>query len=110
MVDQDSIKFYVNDERVADAEFGFFMGNSGGTIPFECQGNAACNIHTGVATLSTLNNALGTITMDTDIFLGGRMDLENDRHFKGKLAGLTLASTAMSAAEASCVFQANEDL
>ena len=110
MVDQDSIRFYVNGERVADTDFGFFIGNSGSAIPFECQNNAACDIHTGAATLSTLNNALGTITMDTDIFLGGRMDLDNDRHFKGKLAGLTLASTAMSAAEASCVFQANEDL
>ena len=110
MVDQNTIRFYVNGERVADSEFGFFIGNSGDTIPFECQNNAACNIHTGAAILSALNNALGTITMDTDIFLGGRMDLEQDRHFKGKLAGLTLASTAMSAAEASCVFQANEDL
>lgn len=110
VADQSSIKFYVNGERVADREFGFFMGNSGGTIPFECQNNAACDMRTGTATLSTLNRALGTITMDTDIFLGGRMDLDNDRHFKGKLAGLTLASTAMSAAEASCVFQANEGL
>ena len=110
VVDQDSIKFYVNGERVADTEFGFFMGNSGASIPYECQNNAACNMHTGGATLNQLNNALGTITMETDIFLGGRMDLDSDRHFKGKLAGLTLASTAMSAAEASCVFQANEDL
>ena len=110
VVDQNTIRFYVNGERVADSEFGFFIGNSGDTIPYECQNNAACDIHTGAAILSALNNALGTITMDTDIFLGGRMDLEQDRHFKGKLAGLTLASTAMSAAEASCVFQANEDL
>ena len=43
-------------------------------------------MRTGAATLNTLNNPLGTITMATDIFLGGRMDLDSDRHFKGKLA------------------------
>ena len=110
VADVSVVRYYVNGEPVADDQFGFFIGNAGQGIPIECRNNAACNQQTGQASLSHLNRNLGTITLQTEIFLGGRMDNNEDRHFKGKLAGLTIASTAFSDSEASCIFQANEAL
>ena len=34
VVDQTSIKYYVNGERADDSAFGFFMGNSGAGLPY----------------------------------------------------------------------------
>lgn len=38
------------------------------------------------------------------------MDLNADRHFKGKLAGLTISEDAMTNVEVQCVYDANEGL
>ena len=38
------------------------------------------------------------------------MDLDHDRHFKGKLASVTIADKAMTAAQIACVFTANNGL
>ena len=110
-VDQQKITISVDGHKVDDDAFGFYNGGrpSGG-IPFECRGNLACDQRTGDAILSHLSSPLGTTTMNTDIFLGGRMDNNEDRHFKGKLAGLTVSSAAMTDLEVACVFQANEGL
>eukprot|EP01052_Picozoa_sp_SAG31_P029570 SAG31_NODE_2949_length_4871_cov_2.742456_6_plen_410_part_00 len=43
-------------------------------------------------------------------FAGGRMDLDADRHFKGKLASVTVANQAMTAEQAACIFTANNGL
>lgn len=48
--------------------------------------DTGCDTRTGAATTDALSSQMGTITMASQIFLGGRMDLEHDRHFKGKLA------------------------
>ena len=45
-----------------------------------------------------------------DIFIGGRSDLNEDRHYKGKIAGLTVSSSALSLTEVACIFGADEGL
>ncbi len=110
-VDQSVIKIFIDGEQVDDSAFGFYTGGRPSSgIPLICRGNAACDQRTGHATLSSLNTPIGTASLATDIFLGGRMDLNADRHFKGKLAGLTVSSDAMSDTEVECVFNANEGL
>jgi hypothetical protein len=110
-VDQSSITIFIDGEQADDSVFGFYTGGrpSGG-IPLICRGNAACDQRTGDPILSHLNAPIGTATLATDIFLGGRMDLNSDRHFKGKLAGLTISEDAMNPTDVTCVFQANEGL
>ena len=77
-VDRTSISMFANARPIPDSAFGFFT--NGG-----CYGNAACDQSTGQATLSQLGATLGTATLNTDIFIGGRHDMNLDRHFKGKL-------------------------
>eukprot|EP01048_Picozoa_sp_COSAG05_P004636 COSAG05_NODE_257_length_12748_cov_68.067120_7_plen_716_part_01 len=117
VVDQASISVFVNGQRQPDSVFGFFNGGSSGRIPYECIGNAGCDQATGLPILSALvdpstgrSTALSTITMLTDIFIGGRMDLNEDRHFQGKIAGVTISSGPMTDEEVSCVFTAYNGL
>ena len=110
VVDQSEIAWYINGERVDDSAFGFFNGGSHGTVPYECINNAGCNQRTGEAILSSLTAPINTITMETDIYLGGRMDLNEDRHFHGKIAGVTISNGPMTAAEITCLFTAYNGL
>ena len=85
-VNQQEINMFANARPIPDSSFGFFT--NGG-----CLFNAACDQRTGLATLSQLGATLGTATLNTDIFIGGRSDLNEDRHYKGKIAGLTISSS-----------------
>ena len=111
VVNQASISVYVNGEMQPDSVFGFFNGGSNGRVPYECIGNAGCDQNTGDPILSALvdpstgrSTTMGTITMLTDIFIGGRMDLNEDRHFQGKIAGVTISTGPMTDEEVGCVF------
>ena len=68
-------------------------GSTGGGVPAVCRGNIACDQRSGLAVTDHLNAEVGTITMREDLFLGGRMDLQADRHFRGKLARLRMTYT-----------------
>ena len=102
-VNQQEINMFANARPIPDSSFGFFT--NGG-----CLFNAACDQRTGLATLSQLGATLGTATLSTDIFIGGRSDLNEDRHYKGKIAGLTISSNALSLTEVACIFGADEGL
>jgi hypothetical protein len=111
VVNQRYIWIYIDGEKVDQEEFGFFVGGStGGGIPAVCHGNIACDQRSGLAVTDHLNADVGTITMQEDLFLGGRMDLQADRHFRGKLASLTVMDRAMTTEEIECVFAANDGL
>eukprot|EP01047_Picozoa_sp_COSAG01_P066636 COSAG01_NODE_9239_length_2510_cov_2.007466_2_plen_549_part_00 len=110
VVDQSTVALYINGHRVDDSVFGFFDGNSNAAIPFECLGNAACDQRTGHPILSHLSSPIGTITMATAIFIGGRMDMNEDRHFSGKIAGLVIADSALTAPQVTCVYSAYNGL
>jgi hypothetical protein len=110
VADKSNVGLYINGERVVDSIFGFFDGGMSAAIPMECRGNAACDQQTGKPRLRNLIKPLGTISMQTDIFIGGRMDLNADRHFAGKIAGLTISTGPMKATETKCVFTAYNGL
>ena len=56
-----------------------------------------------------LTDAIGSITISRNIFIGARSDLSSARHFKGRMAGLLVSSVAFSGKQAACVFANGEE-
>ena len=57
---------------------------------------------------TALNTALRAFALHTDALVGGRTDLDPDRHFWGAIAALTIYDDAVGAAGARCHFLAEE--
>ena len=89
------IKTFEDGSLVPDTEYGFFSG----LVPSR---------NVARATPGVLSQRLATLTLETDIFLGGRADLHPERHFQGRIAMVSVYSRALTATEADCVFHAGD--
>jgi hypothetical protein len=86
-----------NDGRAAgDYNYGYYTG--------AMVANNIAYPHAGV-----LSSQLQGFTMASDLVLGSRGDLNGDRHFVGRMAGLQVASYDMSRDDVQCIFQGGED-
>ena len=55
-----------------------------------------------------LGQALTTMNLASDLYIGGRADRAGDRHFKGTMAMLMVDNVALSDEEIMCYFETNE--
>jgi hypothetical protein len=93
VVNGNSILSY-RDSQVAPADgYGFFSGWPRDT-------------NSAYPNPQALTSTFGAFDMHSNIHLGSRTDHNADRHFLGRMAGLTIASEAMSSGQVSCVFTA----
>lgn len=83
---------------------GFFT-RPGVTLGYECVNNAACNQKTLKPTLSHLTKSFSSFTMNTTVFIGGRNDLNVDRNFVGKVAGLIISTPAVPYKAVQCLYK-----
>ena len=91
------IKTFEDGSLVPDTEYGFFTG----LVP---------SLNVARETPGVLSQRLATLTLETDIFLGGRADLHPERHFQGRIAMVSVYSRALTATEADCLFHAGDDV
>lgn len=100
-----ALTYVVDGDSIPDSSFGFYIGNQK-NHNLVCKGNVACDQRSGKPVPGHLWKAMGPITFGTDIVIGGRNDLQADRHFVGKIAGVVIASHAATFSQSKCVFQA----
>ena len=89
------IKTFEDGSLVPDTEYGFYSG----LVP---------SSNVARLTPGELSQRLATLTLETDIFLGGRADLHPERHFQGRIAMVSVYSRALTATEADCLFHAGD--
>ena len=94
-VSSSAIKTYEDGNLVADSEYGYYQG-----------GDHAANVAYGHP--SDLSHGLTSFNLATDIFVGGRADLNRGRHFKGRIALVNVYTRALTGVEAECVFYAGD--
>ena len=92
VVSPDRVLTYDDGKAVPDAQYGFFKYHS----KKQKVANAAYP-HPG-----SLKKAFKGFTLTQEIYLGGRSDLNKQRHFMGRLAGLLVSKQTLTAAQASC--------
>eukprot|EP01045_Picozoa_sp_COSAG04_P017509 COSAG04_NODE_1552_length_6377_cov_253.592959_5_plen_1239_part_01 len=92
------IAFYADGQTTQDDDFSTFAGAAYGGMT---------NAVGASATLSTA--AMGGFTLNTDIFIGSRMDGNNDRHFAGAIAGLYIFGNPVCGNSVTAIFQNNEN-
>jgi len=88
---------YSDGYLVPDTEYGFYAGAMDAN-------NAA------YPTPGRLSTPMKGFTLLSDIFIGGRSDGQEDRHFLGRIAAFNIFPTALTDAEAECVFLAGDAL
>ena len=91
-----SLSTYDDGRAVGDYNYGYYSG--------AMVANNIAYPHAGV-----LSSQLQGFAMASDLVLGTRADLDADRHFVGRMAGLQVASYDMSRSDVQCIFQGGED-
>ena len=99
VVSPDRVLTYDDGKAVPDAQYGFFKYHS----KKQKVANAAYP-HPG-----SLKKAFKGFTLTQDIILGGRSDLNKQRHFMGRLAGLLVSKQTLTAAQVGCIFKGGEE-
>jgi hypothetical protein len=88
---------YDDGQVVADQEYGFYAGDGAMT---------AANV--AFPAPSSLSSPITAFNLLSSIFLGGRADLNGERHFLGRMAGLHVSTLDYDSAAVSCMFTAGE--
>lgn len=104
-VDKNVMQLHIDGKLVPDTKLGFYS-HAGITAAYECVNNAACNPQTLTPQLAHLQSAFTSFTMNTTIFIGGRNDLNLDRGFLGKVAGLIVSTPAVPLTAVQCLYSA----
>jgi hypothetical protein len=87
------VELYIDGSRPESKAFSFLDGNN--------------NLLTNVDSMSRLN--LGVFDLKTNIMVGGRVDLNEDRHLKGNFALLNVFHEPVTADEIACLFEKGEN-
>lgn len=56
-----------------------------------------------------LASPLGSLHLNSDLYVGGRADRAGDRHFRGTMAMLMVSNIALTDQQVNCYFNSNED-
>ena len=93
-----SIRLFDDGVGLADSQYGFYS---------EAMGIGENLAYPSPTSLS-LNRQLGRFDLRSDIFIGGRADLNSYRHFAGTIAFLRIWGSSLTEFEAHCAFTLDE--
>merc|ERR1712178_412616 len=82
---------------VANGAYGFYSGDG-----------AMTSANVAYPHPSQLNSPMTGFNLLSSIFLGGRADLNGERHFLGRMAGLHVSTSVYQEQAVSCMFTAGE--
>ena len=91
-----AIRLFDDGVGLADSQYGYYSEAVGGSD------------NLAYPRPSSLNGQLGRFNLLSDIFIGGRADLNSYRHFVGTIAFLRIWSSSLTAFEAHCAFTLDE--
>ena len=97
VVSANSVLTYDDGKKVEDNAYGYYLTS-----------NVAAN--RAYPKPSALTKAFRSFSLGKEIFVGSRSDQHKDRHFKGKLAMVSIYDHAIDAAGAQCVFAHDEKM
>ena len=82
--------------------------SDGMPIPIFQLGFPATQPNAGNPDPQHLTSSFTTMSLASDLYVGGRADRAGDRHFRGTMAMLMVSNAALTDAQVSCYFTANE--
>ena len=97
-----SLVTYNDGQAVNPSVYGYFRHQGSGMLD--------SSVNTAYPTTANLYRELSGFVLSDTMYVGGRFDLESDRHFRGRISLLRVYDAPISAAEVQCLFNRGEAL